>query len=98
MAHIAHIDGKFLRVWRDLDVFLGQNKRALLAVQGKHGNAIAYGEHQGGLWPIDTVARGNLLGTLLQKVLLRDLAAFGFAQDAENGSDTHVDIDIARSV
>ena len=42
MPHIAHVDGEFFGVFWDFYVFLGEDKRALLAVQCEHSNAISH--------------------------------------------------------
>ncbi len=98
MAHIAHVDGKFLGVFGDAHVLLRQHERALLAVQRKHGYAVAHGQYQCGLWAIDAVAGCHLLAACLQKVLFRHAHAFGFFQHAENSADADVDVDVAGAI
>ena len=99
MAHVAHVDGKFLGVFWDLDVLLRQNKRALLSIQGKHSHTIANGENQCGLWAVNAITCCNLLATRLQKFIFGDaFAAFWFLQNAEDGANAHIDVNVARAV
>ena len=60
MAHIAHVDGKFLGVSRNLHMLLGEHKRTLFAVQGEHGYTVPHRHHQRGLRAVDAITSGHL--------------------------------------
>ena len=99
MAHIAHVDGKLLRLRGNLYVFLCQEERTFFLVQGEHADTVAHSQDQGGLWSVDAVARGHLLASSLQEVLRGDITGGGgFFQHTEDGAYAHIDINIARSI
>ena len=97
VAHIAHINGKLLGVFRDAHVFLCEKESA--AIQREHDYAMPCGKHQNGLRPVQAIASSDLLVAGLKKILRLHLAgARRFLEYAEDGADAHVHIDIAGAV
>ena len=99
MAHVAHVDGKFLGVVRNLHTRLRQHPAAGFAVQREHRHAVAHGHHQRGLRAVDAVAGGGLVFAGLVEVFFADAARVAhLAQHAEDGADADVDVDVAAAV
>ncbi|MNS65050.1 hypothetical protein D3C72_981990 [compost metagenome] len=99
VTHVRHVDGKFLGVFRNLHVRLGQHEAAGLAVQREHMYAVAHGQHQRGLRAVHGIAGRHLVRARLQEVVLRHgLARLGHVQHREDRADRHVHVDIRRAV
>ena len=98
MTHIAHVDGKFLCVLRDLNIFLRQHKGTLFSVEGEHHHTVTHRQHQHGLRTVNAVTGGHLACAGLQEVVLTDRLAVRFLQHTEDGADADVDIDVARAI
>ncbi|EKE17570.1 MAG: hypothetical protein ACD_10C00393G0002 [uncultured bacterium] len=100
---IGHVDGKFLRLRRDLHAFPRQHELALFAVQCKDADAVANCQYEQSGGAINRVAGGNLCRARLQKsgfgrCRRAQIGAFRAFQDRENGPDRNIDINIRRAV
>ena len=102
-AAVGRVDGKFLRVGRDLDVVVRQLELAQVGVEREAVDAVAHGEHQHGGGAVQRVARRQLLGTGLEEVFGGDVAAAvdHVLRRPQNGKDAahrHVHVDVAGAI
>ena len=100
MAHVAHVDGEFLCVFGDGDVFAGEYEFAGCGVECEHDDSAPECEGEDGLGTIQAVACGDLVAAELEEVLFCDVfVSSGLAfEDAEDGTDADVDVDVGGAV
>jgi len=94
MTLIRGIDGIFLRVGSDLNIFRSEQEFLSFWIKSKEYNASAYRQCHHGRWTIQYIASSHLFCPSLHKVFSLSHCIF-CRQDRKNCAYTHIDVDIA---
>ncbi len=95
MPVVGHVDREIRRLFRNDDAGPRLDESAEMARKGEDRRAVAEGEDQRQLRPVDENAGRQLVAALLQK---GSLAVVQCREDREDRADRHVDIDIGRAI
>src|SRR5665811_141867 len=96
---VGHVDGKFLRVFRNLHVGVGQEEVTYVAIQREAVNAVTGGDHHHGVRAVQRVTGTHLLGARLHEIRSSRIGhAFRTTQDGENRTDGDIHVDVGRSI